>query len=243
MPAIRHMPIALIALCLAPCATQAGEFAEVRPIGFSADGKVFAFEEFGIQDGSGFAFANRFFIDTTDDSFLPGSTVRVVLEDETRSIGEARAEAQARSESLEASYRFASNPGTIAAFNPLSEIDGAAHQLRYTPFSMAPQPFGPYEVTLEEKPLPASSLCRDIDETSIGFRLEMTQTDGRPSDLVLHDDTSVPRSRGCPLAYRIGGAITHSADGVSTHAVLVLVRSIGFEGESGRWIAVTRRLE
>lgn len=243
MPAVRHLLFAAIAASLPTPAVHAGEFAEVRPIGFSADGKVFAFEEFGVQDGSGFAFASRFFIDTTDDSFLPGSTVRVILEDDTRTVGDARAEAQARSASLEARYQFAGNPGTIAAFNPLSELDGAAHQLRYTPLSMVPQPFGAYEVTLEEKPLPASSLCRNIDETSIGFRLELTQTNGRPSDLVLHDDTSVPQSRGCPLGYRIGGAITHYADGASTHAVLVLVRSIGFEGENGRWIAVTRRLE
>ena len=243
MPAIRHMLFVLIAACLAPGAAHAGEFAEFRPIGFSADGTVFAFEEFGIQDGSGFAFANRFFINTTNDSFLPGSTVRVVLEDETRSVGDARAEAQAQSASLEAQYDFRGNPGTIAAFNPLSELDGPAHQLRYMPFSMEPQPFGPYEVTLEEKPLPASSLCQDIDANSTGFRLVMSQINGQPSDMVLHEDSSVPRSRGCPLSYRIGGAITHHADGLWTHAVLVLIRSFGFEGENGRWIAVTRRLE
>jgi len=243
MPAIRHKLFAAIAMSLASTAAHAGEFAEFRPIGFSADGKVFAFEEFGVQDGSGFAFANRFFIDTTDDSFLPGSTVRVVLEDETLSVGDARAEAQAQAASLESQHDFQDNPGTIAAFNPLSELDGPAHRLRYMPFSMEPQPFGAYEVTLEEKPLPASSLCQDIDATSTGFRLDMTQANGQPSNLVLHDDTSVPQSRGCPLSYRIGGAITHHADGVWTHVVLVLVRSFGFEGENGRWIAVTRRLE
>ena len=243
MPASRHKFIAMIAACLAPGLAMAGEFSEFRPIGFSADGKVFAFEEFGIQDGSGFAFANRFFINTTDDSFLPGSTVRVVLEDETRSIGDARAEAQARSASLEADYDFRANPGVIAAFNPLSELDGATHLLRYTPFSMQPQPFGPYAVTLAEKQLPASALCEAFGDIFTGFRLVMTEINGAPSNLVLHDDTSVPQSRGCPLSYRIGGAITHHAEGVWTQAVLVLVRSFGFEGENGRWIAVTRRIE
>ena len=243
MPAFRHTLSVLIALCLAPVAAHAGEFSEVRPIGFSADGKVFAFEEFGIQDGSGFAFANRFFIDTTDDSFLPGSTVRIVIEDEAAGIGDARAKAQAQSAALEATHDFAANPGTIAAFNPLSELDGAAHQLRYTPFSMEPQPFGPYTVRLEEKPLPASPLCQMFGDTSTGFRLALTEINGAPSETLLHDDASVPASRGCPLGYRIGGAITHQADGVWTHAVLVLVRSQGFEGENGRWIAVTRRLE
>tara|TARA_R110002050_G_scaffold156852_2_gene284885 strand:+ start:29712 stop:30443 length:732 start_codon:yes stop_codon:yes gene_type:complete len=239
----RYMLFVLIAICLARSAAQAGEFAEFRPLGFSADGRVFAFEEFGVQDGSGFAFANRFFIDTVSDTFIPGSTVRVVIEDDTKSIGDARTEAESRSAALVARYDLSANPGVIAAFNPLSELDGAAHHLRYTPFSMEPQPFGPYEVTLQEVELPSSSLCRDIADTSTGFRLELTQINGRPSSMVLHDDTSVPQSRGCPLSYRIGGAITHLAGGVSTHAVLVLVLSIGFEGENGRWIAVTRRFE
>lgn len=243
MNSVRHPLLILIALALSGGAAGAGEFAEVRPLGFSADGKVFAFEEFGVQDGSGFAFANRFFIDTTRDSFLPGSTVRVVLDDETRNVGDARSEAAARSAALEAQYRFSANPGTLAAFNPLSELDGAAYELRYTPISMQPQPFGPHAVRLQEKPLPPSSLCKTLSETSTGFRLEMTEINGAPASLLLHDDMSVPKSRGCPTGYRVGGAVTYFAQGVWTHSVLVLVRSVGFEGENGRWVAVTRRFE
>jgi len=237
------MLFAVIAVLIAQGEAIAGEFSEFRPIGFSADGKVFAFEEFGIQDGSGFAFANRFFIDTTSDAFLPGSTVRIVIEDDPSSVAEARAKAAAQSAALETAHRFADNPGIIAAFNPLSDLDGAPHQLRYTPWSMEPQPFGPYTVTLQEKQLPPSPDCAEISDTSVGFRLEMTEINGEPASTVLHDDLSVPKSRRCPLSYRIGGAVTHLADGVWTHAVLVLVRSIGFEGENGRWIAITRRTE
>lgn len=243
MPIFRHMLFAVIAMSVAQGAAIAGEFSEFRPIGFSADGKVFAFEEFGIQDGSGFAFANRFFIDTTSDAFLPGSTVRIVIEDDPSSIGDARAQADAQSAALETTHRFADNPGIIAAFNPLSDLGGEPHQLRYTPWSMQPQPFGPYAVTLQEKQLPPSPDCADISDTSTGFRLEMTEINGEPASTVLHDDLSVPKSRRCPLGYRIGGVVTHLADGVWTHAVLVLVRSIGFEGENGRWIAITRRTE
>ena len=39
---------------------SAGDTATPQVLGFSADGKVFAFEEYGIQDGSGFPYANRF---------------------------------------------------------------------------------------------------------------------------------------------------------------------------------------
>jgi predicted secreted protein len=240
---IRRAMIVLAALSGIVTPVHAGEFAEFRPLGFSADGKVFGFEEFGIQDGSGFAFANRFFINTTTDEFLPGSTVRVILEDESSTIAQARAQAAAQSATIEAEYRLADNPGVIAAFNPLSELDSDPGRLRYEPFSMKPQPFGPSTLQLTEKPLSPSALCEQITPTATGFRLELTEYNGQPVSIVLNDDMSVPASRGCPTAYRLGGVVTHFADGVWTHAVLVLIRSFGFEGEDGRWIAVTRRFE
>ena len=243
MPTLRHMLFVLIALLLPAGLANAGEFSEFRPLGFSADGKVFAFEEFGIQDGSGFAFTNRFFIDTARDDFLPGSTVRVVIEDESATVADARDAAAAQSGDLEQQYSFSANPGVIAAFNPLSELDGSAGLLRYLPLSLVPQFYGAYTARLTEKALPSSSSCNSITETTLGFRLELTEVNSKPALIVLHDDASVPKGRHCPTGYRLGGAITHYANGIWTHAILVLVRSFGFEGEHGRWIAITRRFE
>ncbi|MBN9059609.1 MAG: DUF2259 domain-containing protein, partial [Rhizobiales bacterium] len=48
----------------APTAAMAGDFAERSILGFSPDGGRFAFEEFGIQDGSGFPYSNIFVLDT-----------------------------------------------------------------------------------------------------------------------------------------------------------------------------------
>ena len=55
----------------------AADAADRAIIGFSADGRYFAFEEFGIQDGSGFAYANIFVLDLEDDKWVEGSPVRV----------------------------------------------------------------------------------------------------------------------------------------------------------------------
>jgi predicted secreted protein len=44
---------------------------------------VFAFEEYGVQDGSGFPYANRFYIDVDTDSFIVAdSPIRVRIDDE-----------------------------------------------------------------------------------------------------------------------------------------------------------------
>jgi predicted secreted protein len=243
MPVLYRAVLAVLALILAGMPARSAEFSEVRPIGFSADGAVFAFEEFGVYDGSGFPFASRFFIDTVSDSFLPDSTIRVVIEDEEKTVADARAAAAAQSRDLEDQYSFLANPGVIAAFNPLSELDSDAHQLRYLPISVVPAFFRPYTVQLTETKLPSDSPCDAMTEARLGFRLDLTEVEGEPVAIVLHEDGFLPKSRFCPTGYRLGGVVTHWADGVWTHAYLVLSQSFGFEGEHGRWMAVTHRFE
>ncbi|OCW58718.1 hypothetical protein AWJ14_00370 [Hoeflea olei] len=243
MPIVRHLFRALCASLLLSGPALAGEVSELRPIGFSADGKVFAFEEFGVQDGSGFPFANRFYIDTTSDTFLPGSPVEVILKDEQKHVGDARAAAKAQAAAFDTAYAFDANPGVIAAFNPLTELGADAGRLSYASVTLGPQPFGTYELALEEKQLPTQRPCRSMNGSAAGFHLAFTRVNGKPAGITLHDDTVIPESRGCPLGYRIGGVVTHMSPGAITHAVLVLVFSPGFEGESARWTAVTRRLE
>lgn len=59
----RKTAVALLA-SLAAASAWAGDFSTFQSLGFSPDGKVYAFEEFGIQDGSGFPYSNVYFIDT-----------------------------------------------------------------------------------------------------------------------------------------------------------------------------------
>lgn len=70
--------VLFVAAVAAASPTFAGDYAALQPIGFSADGNVFAFEEYGVQDGSGFPYSTIYVIDTRDDSFLPGAPVRAV---------------------------------------------------------------------------------------------------------------------------------------------------------------------
>ena len=59
---------------------------------------------------------------------------------------------------------------------------------------------------------------------------------------LLHEDKSIPRSRGCPNGYRIGAVQTFEVDHtLSSYAVLIAVRQYGFEGPDFHWIAVTGR--
>src|SRR5690606_10447936 len=71
--------IALAALAMASVA-QAGDRALFDALGYSPDGRYFAFEEYGVQDGSGFPYSNIYVIDLVDDVWVGGSPFRVRID-------------------------------------------------------------------------------------------------------------------------------------------------------------------
>lgn len=238
MKSIKLLCLAGMSLLAASQMAWAGDAAELNVLGFSADGKVFAFEEFGVQDGSGFPYANRFYIDTVTDQFLPDTPVRVMLEDESKNVQVARDDARARGEKLTKDADLAANRGHLAGFNAVTEISADPHTMTVNPRPVFP-PIDPrIEFSLEEIDLGEIERCPGIGPVK-GFKLSRT-VDGKTE--VLQEDKDVPQSRGCPTGYRIGGVQTFFApDGKMSFAVLVTVIRHGFEGPDHRWIAVTGR--
>lgn len=88
---------ASLAVCLSLAAAPAfaGDRALADFIGFSENGRYFAFEEFGTQDGSGFAYSTIYVIDLSDDTWVPGSPYRYQADDETETLARARNESAA----------------------------------------------------------------------------------------------------------------------------------------------------
>ncbi|WP_455271539.1 DUF2259 domain-containing protein [Rhizobium herbae] len=220
-------------------AACAGDFASFQPIGFSADGSVFAFEEYGVQDGSGFPYSNIFFIDTRKDSFLAGTPIRLRIDEENTSLARVRAQTAEKAAALVQKFDLRANPGLLAAFNPITETESSPHRLTYRQYAVEPPVGGDFTLTLDEIPLEPSTQCKDVTPQSIGFRLVFQTEDGKQSDRVLHADTNIPDSRKCPMGYRIGGVMAYNpVEGEPVHVALVQVLSFGFEGRDGRWIAV-----
>ncbi|THK38488.1 DUF2259 domain-containing protein [Ensifer sp. MPMI2T] len=233
----------LAAATIAAAEVRAGDFAALQPIGFSSDGSVFAFEEYGVQDGSGFPYSTIYVVDTRKDTFLPGAPVRAVIEKDGGALHEARREAHRRAAPLIDAYRLADTPGILAAYNPVTERNSADHTLSYDAFP-ANEPFRKsYALKLEEKSFEPRGVCSGFLKEIKGFRLVMTERAGKPATGVLQEDTRIPESRRCPTGYRIGGVVTRiNDDGSEVHVVMILVKSLGFEGSTdGRWIALPVR--
>lgn len=237
-----HWLFAATLSVVSPLAAHAGDTAELNILGFTADGSVFAFEEYGIQDGSGFPYANRFYIDTATDSFVQGSPVRVRIDDENATLARARQQARSGGEAIVSDDELAANRGTLAGFNPVTELSADPQRIAVNPRTVVPPVDEPVEFRIEDIYIGEVGRCDGLGEIK-GYRLTRIGVQPGQAAEMLHEDSSIPSSRGCPLGYRIGAVQTFFPDGGDpVFAVLIAVRSFGFEGPDHRWIAVPGRL-
>ncbi len=236
--------ITLLAQLAVYSAARAGDVAELEILGFSQDGGVFAFEEHGVHDGSGFPYSNRYYIDTETDKFLPGTPIRVRLDDENASLDSARKQARDKGEAVVGQAELSANRGITAGLNPVTELSADRFRMVVNPRPIFSPVDRPLEFRLDEiamNNLPGMEGCNSHGEIN-GFRLFKIEAEDGGQTKLLHEDKSIPQSRGCPNGYAIGGVQTFAMEGLSAFAVLVSVRQYGFEGPDFRWIAVTGRL-
>lgn len=232
-----------LATMLVALPAMAAEFSEFRSLGFSKDGSVYAFEEFGISDSSGLAYSNIFVIDTVKDKFLPGTPIRVGVERDTDSLAKVRKLALEKAAPLIEENNLLDHPGEVVAFNPISELGPSKDELKYFEHPADPSFGEPYTLTIDEFFAPPTRYCVDMVDTLKAFRLRFKAKAGKPADDVVYTDgPEIPESRQCVVGYRLGGVITYAAEtGPTVHMALVNVLSIGYEGNNGRWIAVPVR--
>lgn len=236
--------IAMVALCIAAFGTsapsRAGDYAERRVIGFSPDGGTFAFEQFGVQDGSGFPYADIFVIDTGTDRWVPGSPFRALIRDERAPLKSARENVQTGAGDL-LRQRNVSEPGRLLAANPPGEVSADPYNVTV---NTSPSPIMTpvlWTFSLEEMPVTSTDCAAFTDAPIKGFRLT-ARRDGQPPR-TLHTDTALPKSRGCALRYAISDIVIHERNGgPNVFAVLVSIFSHGFEGPDRRFLAITARL-
>lgn len=223
-------------------AVFAGDFAAIDMLGFSADGQTFAFEQYGVQDGSGFPYSEIFLIDVATDRWISPSPFRRQGEDvEQPGQTEASYLARIRSENRQTAQPYLdqtgiAGQGRVVGHNPATEISADPEHMVVTPRLIVPSADDPLELELTEFPLPSSE-CASFGAETKGFRLTFRyQGDVK----VLNDDTALPKSRGCPLRYRIERIMTHYPDNAPpVFAILILMETHGFEGPDGRYLAIT----
>ncbi|MDY8108399.1 DUF2259 domain-containing protein [Fulvimarina sp. 2208YS6-2-32] len=214
----------------------AGDIATLEPIGFSQDGDLFAYQESGIQDGSGFPYAHIFVLDLNADRFVDPSPVRVLLKDEAASVADAMSEARAMVAMLLAERLADPRKGEVVVENLPTDLSADPKTARFVPRAILPPIDDPIELRLSTFALQGPEFC---EAETRGFRLARIALVAGAATSVLHEDTGIPVSRSCPLDYGIRQVrIYEKPSGGFAGVALLTVTSRGFEGPDIRHIAL-----
>lgn len=223
----------------------AADGAALGIIGYSPDGRFFAFEQYGHGDGSGFPYWDVFVIDLEKNEWVKGTPVQLWLEEDGATLAEARDKARtAAATALKQANVIA--PAELLAANPATEV--LSHRERIT-FDRWYKSWGArsddkgtellrHELSVETVVLPRPSACHADDGDTYGFILTHKRLDDGVAR-VIHKDTRIPASRGCPLTYDIAAVVAQTGFPQQDRLVAILgVYAKGFEGLDHRFIAV-----
>ena len=232
--------VALLASLPLESARAAG-IANYEVFGFSRNGAYFAFEEYGVQDGSGFPYSNLFIVDTARDAWVRGTPVRAEIRREGVDIEQARRQMHRRGDPLLSRHRI-TTPGLMVTKDGATSADQAAKFVALSvPDDGARPGLGQVRIRLTEFPLPKAD-CNFVGEPTKGFTLTLEDQAGVPIR-ILEEDVDIPASRGCPLHYGISEVRVLQRRGKAPVIVVVLsIYAIGFEELDRRIMAVASDL-
>ena len=248
-----------LACALGARAATAGDGAALNVLGFSADGRFFAFEQYGVQDGSGSLYATVSAIVIGDGRLVKGLPVTAVMDPDDPTLAKKAREqrlAAIRAKAAADAAPLLKQMGIAQAGNQMVAVLASrarslldAEEVRsisktvVTTVMLPAARFGPdARLQLREFDI-ALPRCKDLvrgDHPS-GFGLTVERK-GRPT-IHLSRDQTIPASRGCPDHYGI--AEVHDlplSDGSTALAVLIQYFYMAFEGPDRRFLAVTGRV-
>lgn len=234
--ALRASASAALALLMTAPA-MAGDRALADFIGFSENGRYFAFEEYGVQDGSGFPYSTIYVIDLNQDAWVPGSPYRYRAEDETETLARARNEAATMAAGKIAELGI-TEPADVIALNGDGEISDGLTMEFAQPGYFPGETLDKFTLTLEVFDAETPEDCSQYTgEPGKGYALTIT---GPSGDHELHRDQGVlPKSRGCITTYRLYAVVTPQyASPQQTGVVIISTYPVGFEGPDRRFIAL-----
>ncbi len=231
------LTIAVIAqLVLGVPLAAAADASDRAIIGFSKDGGHFAFEEYGVQDGSGFPYADIYIIDLNTDEWVKGSPIRVVVRDENATAYTARHQALTEAAPLIEKYGTV-QPTKLLASNAVGERVTSPHTMTFKRFHNLSTL---WTLQLTEIDIEQPGECKPYSPVR-GFALS-AHIEGQKPTTEVYRDNKLPKSRGCPESYKLADVIAFGENENARVVVLVHKLTFGFEGRDARFIAVPVKL-
>lgn len=219
----------------------AGDAADRTLLGFSDDGTVFAFGESGVQDGSGFPYANVYLVDVIKDEWAAPPVQIMLREPESGdTVGDAVEAAMGQAWPHLRDHHV-NTPGRLLWSHPTTEAPTGDPEAHGDYPGAIKAEFtngwdGTFTLQLDTLDAPDGD-CAQYDADIEGFALTLG-TIG--AEMEIYRDDEIPESRGCPLGYSISDVIEgpYTEDGDRPLVILVNVFKKGFEGPDRRFIAI-----
>lgn len=223
--------LSLLALTVMASSAFAADQYNFKLIGFSKDNKKVAFVESVSQDGSGHGVAYVSIIDVKANNLLKKVDYRdegVNDEGGSEEVAVQRAIAKANLKSFGID---SSNKGQVLLERLPTDLSSYSNTI----FAQNPN-LGRYSLSLTEKTAQAD--CSTEWEAKM-LKLSLSSVQQPGLNLVMQEDKTLPRSRGCVLGYGISKVIK-SGDSL----VVILNKSTpGFEGPDSSFLAITAEVK
>jgi predicted secreted protein len=235
--------LAATLLALVPHASAADR-ALINMLGYSEDGAYFAFEQFGIQDGSGFPFSEIFIVDLVNDIWVGGTPIDVVIDSEEATLADARNQAMDEAKPKLGEFKIGVPVQTLALIGEGEYAAETGLRLNWsTPAccGAGAAQADTQSLILATRGVTSNESYCDAELGPVGYVLSYQDQSGVRE---LHADGDVlPASRGCTLDYRLYAVVEpfsdYYADGFTSRRVAIIASyPFGFEGVDRRFLAV-----
>lgn len=224
---------AIILLVLA-LGTQAakGADAEIKALGFSPDGRYFAYEQRGPSDGTTYSVTTV--IEVATGRPLKGS--RTSYSDEER-----KRLAKTRAATAKQIKRLKITPRDFMTVSVRGIDVEPFEEASVKSFALPSGWFGPETWLVLRQFRLVTQRCGNTGTTPIGFALALERKD-LPTVQLSHD-TAISAARGCPTRYRIAEAyVRRLKDGAGALVVMVQDFASGASGQNRDFRAVTAQI-
>lgn len=193
-----------------------------RQLGFSKNGNIFVFEEFGVRDGTGNIFANIISVDLLDADSELNTMMSVEIEDDsTNSIGAALELVHAKIRPFFLEHNIIPvNPGRILASRATTQVGVNPYELAFSLYYIVGANNPDFAVNLQLQEADAGSNCARKQL----YALTMTnlRNDAKTTVVPLETDTSHVK---CPVDHHLSDVIIKDDQVGDEGSVLILVRS------------------
>lgn len=221
----------ILALLLSTAAipAHARDLYNFHALGFSADGKYYAFAESVQQDGSGFATADVSVLDVAANKLVASKTVTLQQDNAT--------EQQALDQAIRGAAlgRYGID-GRHTGEDLLVRV--RTDRSNYTDTVFTTYYYRTYRLAIDATNLPERDECLGNQEQLLKLTLTSAE-EGNDLRKVLQEDTALPKSRGCAGTYEVA-RVTRQGDSL---VVIVSYTTPGFEGANLSYMAVSTKIQ